>query len=107
MVLTAGETILNGKYRIIRLLGEGGMARVWLAEEMTFGNRQVALKEPLRDLPDGEVEELKKRYQREVQVCAALEQAKAPNLVRALTAEPFDGDYCWRWNTCRAGTWSR
>ena len=56
MPLQADQIILNGKYHIVRLLGEGGMARVWLAEERTFGNRLVALKEPRGDLA-GEVEE--------------------------------------------------
>ena len=37
MVIYKGATILNGKYRILRLIGEGGMARVWLAEELVFG----------------------------------------------------------------------
>jgi len=45
MAIFPNTTILNGKYRILRLIGEGGMARVWLAEEVHFA-RQVAIKEP-------------------------------------------------------------
>lgn len=90
MALQPGQTILNGKYHILKLIGEGGMARVWLAEELTFGNRSVALKEPRPDLLPDQVEEVRQRYQREVQVCAALDKAKAPNVVRAITAEPYD-----------------
>ena len=44
MPLQADTIIRDGKYRIVRLIGEGGMARVWLAEEPEFGDRQVALK---------------------------------------------------------------
>jgi len=90
MTLNSGDTILNGKYRILKRIGEGGMARVWLAEEVTFGQRQVALKEPRADLLPDLAQEVRLRYQREVQVCAALEQARVPHIVRAITAEPYD-----------------
>ena len=91
MNIQPGQVILNGKYRIEGLIGEGGMARVWLAEELTFGHRRVAIKEP-RIVPQSALaQEIEERYRREVQVCAALEQAGVPNIVRALTAEPSDG----------------
>jgi len=90
MTLQTGSSILNGKYHILDLIGEGGMARVWLAEELTFGQRQVALKEPRADLLPDLAQEVRLRYQREVQVCAALEQARVPHIVRAITAEPYD-----------------
>ena len=89
MSIQPGESILNGKYRILRLIGEGGMARVWLAEEPAMG-RQVALKEPRPNLLPDQVQEVRLRYQREVQVCAALERARVPHLVPTLTAEPYD-----------------
>lgn len=38
MSLFKGATIL-GKYRVVRLIGQGGMGRGWLAEETSFGNR--------------------------------------------------------------------
>jgi formylglycine-generating enzyme required for sulfatase activity/tRNA A-37 threonylcarbamoyl transferase component Bud32 len=90
MNMEPGQTILNGKYRIERLIGEGGMARVWLAEELTFGGRQVALKEPRHDLLPELAQEVRLRYQREVQVCSALGKARVPNIVRAITAEPYE-----------------
>ena len=65
MPLREGETILNGKYRILKLIGEGGMARVWLAEELTFGSRDVAIKEPHANLPSDDLAELRRRFQRE------------------------------------------
>ena len=90
MPITGGESILNGKYRIIKLIGEGGMACVWLAEEVTFGNRLVAIKQPLPGLLPGKQEELQFRYQNEVYLCAALEKAHVPHVVRSLTAEPYE-----------------
>ncbi len=90
MPLKPDDTILNGKYRVVRLIAKGGMARVWLAEELTFGGRLVALKEPRGDLLPDLAQEVRLRYQREVRVCAALEKAGVPNIVRAITAEPYD-----------------
>ncbi len=88
MPLQPNIIILNGKYRILRLIGAGGMARVWLAEEVHFG-RQVAIKEPHAGLDSADSEELRQRFRREVKVGAALARAKTPNIVQALTAEPY------------------
>jgi serine/threonine protein kinase len=41
-----GRSICNGKYEILRLIGEGGQSRVWLAREVKRG-LEVAIKEPL------------------------------------------------------------
>ena len=91
MPLSPGISIRDDKYHIIRLIGEGGMARVWLAEEPNFGNRQVAIKEPHAGLGSTDSEELRQRFLREVKVSAALAKAKTPNIVQALTAEPYEG----------------
>ena len=84
------QSILNGKYRILRLIGEGGMARVWLAEEPGFGRRQVAIKEPKGGAFAAGRDEILKRYEREIEVGAALRKARTPNVVEAITAEPYD-----------------
>lgn len=90
MVIAPGTFILN-KYRILKLIGEGGSGRVWLAEEVTFSNRQVAIKAPHTDLPASDLADLQRCYQQELKVNALLEATGAPNLVRALTVEPVDG----------------
>ena len=66
MALQPGVTILNDKYRILSLIGEGGMARVWLAEELTFGGRQVAIKEPRAGASSDDVADLQRRFQQEI-----------------------------------------
>ena len=37
MPLAAGQTILNGKYKILELIGEGAFVRVWLADDLLAG----------------------------------------------------------------------
>src|SRR6476660_7387191 len=74
-----------GKYRIVRMLGSGGMGTVYLAEQATF-QRTVALKvvtsENLRS-PDAV-----RRFRREIQAAARLEH---PNIVAAYDADEIDG----------------
>src|SRR5262245_48269509 len=43
-VKLAPETVLQNRYRILSLLKQGGMGRVYLAEDLRFGS-QVAVKE--------------------------------------------------------------
>ena len=80
MPIREGETILSGKYHILELMGEGGMARVWLAEEPKFGHRRVAIKEPRADLFPGDMEEVQRRYHQEIQL--------APRLLRPRPSRP-------------------
>jgi len=44
MPLKTGETILNGKYTIQRLIGRGSYGNVWLAVDHLSGGRRVANK---------------------------------------------------------------
>ena len=67
-----GERFAN-RYRVIRRLGAGGMATVWLAEDERLG-RQVAIKRLRTDAP----EESLARFRREARLGAALNH---PNFV--------------------------
>ena len=90
MPIIPGKIILN-KYRILKLIGEGGMARVWLAEEVTFGNRQVALKEPRGGLLPEDTAEIRRRFQQEIRLAAQMMNAQVPNIVPAWTVELHEG----------------
>lgn len=91
-MLQPGSNILNGKYRILRLIGEGGFARVWLAEEPAAG-RQVAIKEIRREeLSGAERHEVEKRFANEIQIGAKLPELEVPNVIRVITAERWDSD---------------
>jgi serine/threonine protein kinase len=70
-----------GPYRLIRLLGEGGMAEVWLAQRADGSiKREVALKLPMlrRDRQD-----LASRFARECDILAALEHPRIARLYDA------------------------
>jgi serine/threonine-protein kinase len=77
--LKAGSTV--GPYRLLRLLGEGGMGEVWLAERTDLlQQRQVALKLPR--LVTGRAR-LAERLAREREILATLEH---PNIARLYDA---------------------
>ena len=69
--LRAGELV--GPYRLIRPLGQGGMAEVWLAQRADGAfKREVALKLPM---PSRHRKDLASRFARERDILAALEHS--------------------------------
>jgi serine/threonine-protein kinase len=74
-------TLVNGLYRLVRLVGVGGMGEVWEARhERTKG--RVALKLLLPEM--GRNEQVLLRFQREVEITSALNH---PNIVRVIDAD--------------------
>lgn len=89
VVLKPGIKILD-RYFIRSLIGEGGMARVWLAEEQTTAvRRQVAIKESKVGVQDGDTTDPKGRFEWEATVAAALIEAGVPNIVPVWHVEPL------------------
>ena len=79
MELSAGH-ILNNRYRVLRLLGTGGMGTVYYARDPVL-ERYVAIKQLLADPLTGQVasERIQAQFRREAQILASLHH---PNLPR-------------------------
>jgi len=72
--MTAADArLVAGRYRVERPLGQGGMGRVWLAEDLVLG-REVAVKEIVLppDLTERERDALRERTLREARAAARL-----------------------------------
>jgi len=73
----------NGRYRIIRPLGKGGMGAVYLAENLQAFGREVVIKEMLDyfDPTDPEqVERARTRFEDEARTLAALKHPAVPDI---------------------------
>lgn len=74
MPLRSGSLITN-RYRVLRLLGEGGFGAVYLAEDTRLGNKCVALKESFDNST-----EARTQFQLEAQLLAKLEHVCLPRV---------------------------
>ena len=70
------NTLIGARYRLERRVGQGGMAEVWLANDIAL-NRQVAVKLMKAHHDDDRI--VTERFQREAQLSAALNH---PNIVK-------------------------
>ena len=83
----APDTIVDGRYRIVRRLGSGGMADVYCAEDQQLG-RRVALKLLYRRF--AEDAEFVERFRREASSAAGLQH---PNVVQVFDRGAWDGTF--------------
>ena len=81
------DTIIDGRYRVIRRLGSGGMADVYCAEDQQLG-RSVALKLLYRHF--AEDVQFVERFRREASSAAGLQH---PNIVGIFDRGEWDGTY--------------
>lgn len=86
MMITKNK-ILSDRYRIIKSIGEGGMANVYLAEDMIL-ERNVALKVLRGDLSEDEV--FIRRFKREALAATSLNH---PNIVQIYDIGEEDDKY--------------
>ncbi|MBR0191917.1 MAG: protein kinase [Thermoguttaceae bacterium] len=84
-LLSGNTSFFLGKYKLVDLLGAGGMGRVFLAEHITM-NRPVALKIIAKELVKDP--EAQKRFLNEARAIAALNH---PNIVHAYSVDK-EGD---------------
>jgi serine/threonine protein kinase len=83
--MPAPDTVLQGRYRIVRQLGKGGMGAVYEAVDERL-SRTVALKETL-----AETDELKRAFEREARLLANLRHPVLPKVIDHFTEE--DGQF--------------
>ena len=87
MLLSGRDAFHLGNYRLLDLLGRGGMGTVFKAEHVVLG-RVVAVKVMARRLVKSASHVA--RFQQEIQAVAAIDH---PNVVRAIDAESVDDDH--------------
>ena len=80
-VLPAG-TVLHGRYHLRRVIGQGGMGNVYLADDLRLEGRQCAVKEVIHDphLPAHLLEEAREQFLREATVLARLDHPNLPKV---------------------------
>ncbi|MFZ0889635.1 MAG: protein kinase [Candidatus Binataceae bacterium] len=72
--------MLDGRYRVNRVIGQGGMGRVYIANDTRLANRPVAIKEMI--VGDGVAEKKAvEDFAREARVLAVLSHPGIPNLI--------------------------
>jgi serine/threonine-protein kinase len=81
------DTLFDGRYRIVRKLGTGGMANVYLAEDQELG-RRVAIK--ILDDRHAADEQFVERFRREAKNAAGLSH---PNIVSIYDRGEAEGTY--------------
>ncbi len=79
--LKTGET-LRGRYRIRRVIGQGGMGCIYLADDLRLEGRQCALKEVEHDktLSQNLIKEARDQFLREATVLARLDHPNLPKV---------------------------
>ncbi|HEV2582920.1 MAG TPA: protein kinase [Ktedonobacteraceae bacterium] len=83
--------ILHGRYRLIQIIGQGGMGAVYIAHDLQLGNRLVALKEmSMSRLEPQEVPRAIQQFQQEAYLLASLQHPNLPTIY-----EYFSEDGRW------------
>ncbi|WP_164716719.1 serine/threonine protein kinase [Paenibacillus whitsoniae] len=77
--------VLGGRYRLISLLGQGGMSRVFLAEDMKLKGKMWAVKEVPLSEREGPA------FMEEAAMLAQLQHAQLPQLVDFFISEDDNG----------------
>ena len=87
MTEVAGNTLVDGRYRVLQRIGSGGMADVYCAEDVHLG-RQVAIKVLHRRFAQDQ--EFVERFRREAKSAAGLNH---PNVVGVFDRGEHEGTY--------------
>ncbi|MCS7253147.1 MAG: serine/threonine-protein kinase [Armatimonadota bacterium] len=79
--LLGSGTLLNNRYRVIKVLGCGGMGAVYLAEDLALYGRKVAIKENFDTSQEG-----RKQFEIEARILATLSHPNLPKVFDFFTA---------------------
>ena len=81
MALSSGQ-LLQGNYRIVRLLDQGGMGAVYLAEHTRLQGRRLAIKENIPDASADQAtrDQLRDQFYTEAKILAALDHPNLPKV---------------------------
>ena len=79
--IKTGET-LRGRYRVRKIIGQGGMGSIYLCDDLRLEGRQCALKEVEHDrtLPNNLIKEARTQFQREATILARLDHPNLPKV---------------------------
>ena len=90
--MSVAETLVAGRYRLVRMIATGGMGTVWEAVDERL-QRSVAVKRlhTLAGVPEAEAEVAKERAMREARITARLHH---PHAVTVFDAVEHDGQPC-------------
>jgi serine/threonine-protein kinase len=79
--IKTGE-VLRGRYKIRRIIGQGGMGCIYLADDLRLDGRQCALKEVENDrtMPPELVRQARDQFMREATVLARLDHPNLPKV---------------------------
>ncbi len=92
MGVLAPNKVLRNRYRIRRVIGQGGMGNVYLAEDLRLAGRLCAVKEVIHDpaLPPRLIEEAREQFFREATVLARLDHPNLPKVSDFFSEENRD-----------------
>ena len=80
------DTLLKGRYRITKAVGQGGMGTVYQAQDTALNNRAVAIKELIVNNPDVQAsQEAIEAFKREATLLASLQHANLPSVFEHFT----------------------
>lgn len=74
--------ILRDRYKISRIIGQGGMGSIYLAEDLRLKGRQCAIKEVQHEssLSEDTLQQAQEQFQREAQILARLDHPNLPKV---------------------------
>lgn len=81
-VIQPPDTILRDRYKIVEIIGQGGMGSIYLANDIRLEGRQCALKEVEHDpsLPAELLQEAREQFLREATTLARLDHPNLPKV---------------------------